>query len=763
MSTVQLKITHGNTLRKVPYPRDLPPSPYTALLLLIKQRFNLANPAQIELLVKDEDGDWVTVSSDLELQELFAALKDGENTLRMQIRTAESLVDATAPTVTATSGAPSSQSLASSTSVDDWLELSEGEANVDAEATKVQANAQQQQEAVDLDLEEDDDEEDPAEPVLLSSPAADRASLLREAEFPSLPSSSPPSFPDDPASPSLKEPAQDAPASSSAASSAFATLLSALPQRAESLSSHLTSLLSPTSRSALSRLSLLASSPSSFIPPTATPPADLSSLAHSLSALSSDISLAALEIATSVRREADQARGDFERFGEEAGEEVKAEFGRVRGEAERRREQVEGAAEAVRERVREEAERRKEEVLRCADEAKKAAEEAAAAWFSPSSAGAGAPAASSAEDDLFNAGEEAFSPSVSRTAADDAENGASDDMPALTEAPRVTPTLKALCEEEKARRVCAKPQQPRAVDEGEKEEEAELVAVPLASSTLPDVVSPPTTQTISSSDDLATGGVDLAAALQRKFEEKKLEEEKKPEAKKKHHGLFANGWSASTVRRAPAAAAPLPPFNLLVPTTTTTAVAAAPPLSEAEAPTFTEADLAAARAQLVREAKLAKLASKAAKVARKAERERKRAVKEVKRQEREERRRVREEKKEAKEQEQQQEQGAQESAPVATAAAEEDAAPSMPGALPAPSASATVAAPSPSPSPSSPLPTDPTGPVLLTSFLLYLRDQLGFDLDAPRVRARLTEIWCEANGRGVEGMVERAVVEVLEG
>ncbi|GAA6031123.1 hypothetical protein JCM8097_004015 [Rhodosporidiobolus ruineniae] len=92
----------------------------------------------------------------------------------------------------------------------------------------------------------------------------------------------------------------------------------------------------------------------------------------------------------------------------------------------------------------------------------------------------------------------------------------------------------------------------------------------------------------------------------------------------------------------------------------------------------------------------------------------------------------------------------------------------MPGALPAPLSlspshplSPSARLPSPPLSPSY-LSANPTSPILLTQFLLVCRDTLGLEIEkSAEVREALTSIWCEANGRGVEGMVERAVEELL--
>ncbi|GAA5823577.1 hypothetical protein JCM11251_000685 [Rhodosporidiobolus azoricus] len=88
MNVVQFNITYRDTLRKIPYSRTLPASPYASILVLIKERFNLPNVPQGELVVQDEVGDSVTISSDTELRELFTYLEPTTKTLRLELRSA---------------------------------------------------------------------------------------------------------------------------------------------------------------------------------------------------------------------------------------------------------------------------------------------------------------------------------------------------------------------------------------------------------------------------------------------------------------------------------------------------------------------------------------------------------------------------------------------------------------------------------------------------------------------------------------------------
>ncbi|GAA5907092.1 hypothetical protein JCM6882_005168 [Rhodosporidiobolus microsporus] len=295
MATVQLKLTHGTTLRKVPYPRALPPAPYASLLSLIKQRFNFANSAQIELLVEDEDGDWVTVvricslalpnaleadfcsrptslgghrvaqSSDAELVELFASLKPDEGTIRMQLRTVEA--------------------------------------------------------------SEEDDPLLPFDPVSTTSPAANeddlaksapanatvalRVSALCEDEFPPLSSCSSGArgedFPDELVGTSAQ------PTSTSAALSSLSaplpSLLSDLKASIESLASNA----SASSHPALARLPSLVSSLSNIIPSSLSA-VDLPRVTDAISALSADVAAAVKELAGRAEENAEKAKKGIASF-----------------------------------------------------------------------------------------------------------------------------------------------------------------------------------------------------------------------------------------------------------------------------------------------------------------------------------------------------------------------------------------------------------------------------------------------------------------
>ncbi|GAA6012135.1 hypothetical protein JCM10207_005143 [Rhodosporidiobolus poonsookiae] len=57
----------------------------------------------------------------------------------------------------------------------------------------------------------------------------------------------------------------------------------------------------------------------------------------------------------------------------------------------------------------------------------------------------------------------------------------------------------------------------------------------------------------------------------------------------------------------------------------------------------------------------------------------------------------------------------------------------------------------------------PDSPVLLTTYLLLVRETLGpaVDIEDPATKRLLTEWWCEAEGRGVDELVERAVEEFM--
>ncbi|GAA5907086.1 hypothetical protein JCM6882_005166 [Rhodosporidiobolus microsporus] len=297
MATVQLKITHGTTLRKVPYSRALPSSPYASLLLLIKERFNLVSTAQVELLAKDEDGDWVTVSSDTELEELFASLEPDEKSLRMQLRTVEPKPAAnelggafphSLPPAMFTRGDPPTISAFNlfSTGASEMSGAGDSLSPLDQARYPISATSTA-------------DKDDSVETPSTIATAALRASVLRETEFPSLLSSSPP--PGEGLLDDLVGTSQPIGtlAGLSSLSASLPSLLSNLKTSTETVSSHLSALLTPPASSPhpnIARVPTLISSLSSLIPASFSL-ADLPELSETISALCLDVSAAVQELA----------------------------------------------------------------------------------------------------------------------------------------------------------------------------------------------------------------------------------------------------------------------------------------------------------------------------------------------------------------------------------------------------------------------------------------------------------------------------------
>ncbi|BGP15203.1 hypothetical protein JCM10213_000846 [Rhodosporidiobolus nylandii] len=326
MAQLVLKAAYNDELRKLTLP--LVPAPrYEELLAAVLQRFQLDhNSAEgFRLAYRDEDGDWVTISSDEELCEMLSSLPERLRTVRMELRMA-----AGARTDAGAALAESSGTVKTSTAngAAETMQLSDSAATANAKEIKLEEGCVVEEKAVN----------EPATPALLSSAASpaiedsaappltsasERASLLAAAEFPpassatvlsssdfpSLSTEQPNStsaYPDDSDAIPLPSSASSAvapPAHFAAVPSALGHFFTALPSHATSLSSHLSMLLSSPD-SALGRLSSAAAFRTS---PAAGEGADL---AASLAALRADVAGAVRELAQGVAAEAGAVRRD---------------------------------------------------------------------------------------------------------------------------------------------------------------------------------------------------------------------------------------------------------------------------------------------------------------------------------------------------------------------------------------------------------------------------------------------------------------------
>ncbi|GAA5970501.1 hypothetical protein JCM11641_007328 [Rhodosporidiobolus odoratus] len=359
MSSITFKVSYG-CLRKITLPRE-PLITYSSLIATLAQRFQLnqGTSDKLEVVYQDTDGDWITVSSDDELKELFASLPTSTSTVRLELRAKDPRTEGNAEStqVSSTSSAISSAGTTSDYKAleEEWTQL-DNTGGKETELDEVQQDGERTPtllfDASSLTSSGDKTFADPASPSLEDSVAlaAERIASLVASEFPPRTSDafSTPDFPVDAATPSASSAAslpdnvddpEDEPLPSTTGRTgseslpftnlptSLSTLLSGLPSHATSLSSHLSTLLTSPD-SALSRLSSLALSPASLTNNLNPNDLSLNELTRAFSALSSDVGLAVREVVEGVRGEADLVRGEFERFRRE----VEVEKGRWESE-----------------------------------------------------------------------------------------------------------------------------------------------------------------------------------------------------------------------------------------------------------------------------------------------------------------------------------------------------------------------------------------------------------------------------------------------
>ncbi|BGP31231.1 hypothetical protein JCM10296v2_002995 [Rhodotorula toruloides] len=285
------------TLRKLLLPHS-PTSPlhFAHLEHAIRQRFGLAERKEVGLCYLDEEGDWIVLSCEEELQELLQSLEGNTRTVRLQLTTPTSQHAAVSPAETPHQSSGGEGEYASA---DEWLDVgTPGDTSLqtaEAELTPVGTPT------LLFDFE------DPAEASLAeraeTSSLADKTRALIEAEFP-RPSPVPAEDPADEPVPTE----DNSPPAFTTLPSSLSGLLSGLPSHATSLSSHLSTLLTSPD-SALGRLSSLLQNPTSEFP---SPSFDLRDLSASLAAVGRDVTRAIGEVVEGVRKEADGVRQEFE-------------------------------------------------------------------------------------------------------------------------------------------------------------------------------------------------------------------------------------------------------------------------------------------------------------------------------------------------------------------------------------------------------------------------------------------------------------------
>ncbi|GAA5855613.1 hypothetical protein JCM8547_001617 [Rhodosporidiobolus lusitaniae] len=714
MARLVVKVTLGDTTRRILLSREALPPSYLDLAALISSRFNLASLAAYELKVLDSDNDWITVSSDEELEELVAGFEQDTNTLRLCLVAAPPTETGSIATSTGSSSSSSSVNTAAELEWTDVVQTASSASSetVDA-APEAHSLAPTPAPVVEATVEEDDFE-DPAEPVLPTT--QERATLLSSFEFPATPSASSTLFPDDPS------PAPSTPLPFSSIPSSFGSFLSTSLARGGTFSSHLSTLLSQPD-SALSRLSSL----SSFIPaPSSSGEPSLPDLTQALSVLGTNAAQAVREVAEGVRKEAEEVRGEFERFKKECED-----------EGERfQREVREKIAEVVKS---EQEEGKKEEKAKKEEDKEEQKEDEQ----DPPS-----PAAVKVEPELAPA-PPPRAPLPASQQDDSNDSDSDDEMPPLTAASSF-PTAPRPCETAEV--------EPTGFAGESSEEENDSVRQTGGSEkgyeptsendeTKTEVIAP-----------LTPKQVETYARLLAKDSSLPLDGST-PKLKE------ADGMPALLGARyaLPASSSPSPAAATAAP---------AQPHDQQQHKNPLEARLAKLAA---------KEARRRAREEKKREKEERREARTVRREEKEARRQAREagkgkgaekgkevEKKEKEEVDvgEEKEEGA--TMPGAFASSSSS---TRPAALDlSASASSIVDPPAPvsTSASSSLLPSsiDPSHPILLTTFLLLCRDTLGLPdsnsgVEGAEVRKVLTGIWCDANGRDVERMVERAVEELL--
>ncbi|GAA5854051.1 hypothetical protein JCM9279_004364 [Rhodotorula babjevae] len=269
---------------------------YPALVSLVRDRFQLAPETQVELLYKDDDGDDITFTTDIELREYLDLATTGNFLLRLH-----------APR--SGSAAPTTTYHDDTADVDDW-EFEDGEDAAQGKDDSVTTPALIETVVVDATAAADP-EETPLAPAPASASIAQRTQALIDAEFPTSSSSA--------AADPIEEPLPEARAHTPAGAapdmpftglpSSLASLLSGLPSHAGALGTHVSGLLA-SPQSALGRLSVLASDPLG----AGVSSLDLSDLGRSVAQLSAHLSDAAREVVEGVRKEADSVRTEFEQL-----------------------------------------------------------------------------------------------------------------------------------------------------------------------------------------------------------------------------------------------------------------------------------------------------------------------------------------------------------------------------------------------------------------------------------------------------------------
>ncbi|GAA6061152.1 hypothetical protein JCM10212_005738 [Sporobolomyces blumeae] len=319
--TVQTKVAYTTpdgqtTLRKFSLDTSAPPSAtYSTLVDSVSSRFGLVGQV-IDLVYEDEEGDQVTLSSDVELDDLVRdhVISGKKQSLRFQVKTRSTAGGDTA--AHQDDPAPveplSTETCASSTRL---LDEDSPAGLTDEDIPKVESK------------------DDPTSPEILfedpdETPLPSPSRFARDriaSEFPTSGSSSTPStatgshthpgsFAEDPLDIPLPAPTHESLPFANLPNS-LSGFLASLGTRSSVLSSTLTSALSPTSpTSPTSRLSSILSTSSLD---------DIPLIASSLAQMGSEFAEIAKEVARGVRQEAD---------------EIRDEFGRLRHEVERERE-----------------------------------------------------------------------------------------------------------------------------------------------------------------------------------------------------------------------------------------------------------------------------------------------------------------------------------------------------------------------------------------------------------------------------------------
>ncbi|KPV77498.1 uncharacterized protein RHOBADRAFT_51343 [Rhodotorula graminis WP1] len=268
---------------------------YPALVSLVRDRFQLVPAHQVELLYKDDDGDDITFTTDVELREYLDTATTGSFVLRLHTHKPD------AATSTTTYHDDTAD-------VEDW-EFEDGEGALASDGHHDSAPTPALIDTVAADAADAaDPDETPLTPAPASATIAQRTQALIDAEFPTSSSAAAADPIDEPLPQAHADgPTPDMPFTNLPAS--LASLLSGLPSHAGALGTHVSTLLA-SPQSALGRLSVLASDPMG----AGVSSLDLSDLGRSVAQLSAHLSDAAREVVEGVRKEADSVRTEFEQL-----------------------------------------------------------------------------------------------------------------------------------------------------------------------------------------------------------------------------------------------------------------------------------------------------------------------------------------------------------------------------------------------------------------------------------------------------------------